>query len=67
MSADAVVLDGEALRELTGAHPLNPTLALPCRELFARGSRVVEVLGPYLEDEAAVAHRGYWDSGSDTS
>ena len=54
---------GEAsLRKLTGAHPWNPTLALPCRELFARGSRKIEVIGPYLEEEAAVPHRGFWDA-----
>lgn len=51
-----------ALRALTGAHPANPTLDLPCRELFARGSRIVEVIGPYLEDEAGAPHRGYWES-----
>jgi len=51
-----------SLRKLTGPHPANPTLALPCRELFARGSRAIEVIGPYLEDEAAAPHRGYWDS-----
>lgn len=48
------------LRALTGAHPWNPTLALPCRELFARGSRQIEVLGPCLEEEAAVPHEGFW-------
>ncbi len=53
-----------SLRALTGGHPWNPTLALPCRELFARGSRKIEVIGPYLEDEAAVPHRGFWDAPS---
>jgi tRNA(Arg) A34 adenosine deaminase TadA len=48
------------LLELTGAHAANPTLALPCREVFARGQRAVEVLGPMLEDEAARAHEGFW-------
>jgi tRNA(Arg) A34 adenosine deaminase TadA len=52
------------LRALTGAHPWNPTLALPCREVFARGSRAIEVIGPYLEDEAAVPHRGFWDAAA---
>lgn len=55
---------GEAsLRAMTGAHPWNPTLALPCRELFSRGSRDIEVIGPYLEEEAAVPHQGFWDKG----
>lgn len=51
-----------SLRAMTGAHPWNPTLALPCRELFARGSRRIEVIGPYLEEEAAVPHQGFWDA-----
>lgn len=53
-----------SLRRLTGAHPWNPTLALPCRELFSRGSRKIEVIGPYLEDEAALPHRGFWETGN---
>ena len=48
------------LLDLTGAHPGNPTLSLPCREVFARGQRSVEVIGPLLEDEAARAHEGFW-------
>ena len=52
------------LRAMTGAHPWNPTLALPCRELFARGSRRIEVIGPYLEEEAAIPHQGFWNQGA---
>ena len=48
------------LRELTGDDPANPTLELPCREVFAHGQRPVEVLGPALEDEAAQVHEGFW-------
>ncbi len=48
------------LLTLTGNHPENPTLSLPCREVFARGQRVVEVVGPMLETEAATAHAGFW-------
>jgi tRNA(Arg) A34 adenosine deaminase TadA len=48
------------LLALTGNHPENPTLALPCREVFARGQRAVEVIGPLLEDEAAAGHAGFW-------
>lgn len=48
------------LLELTGRHPENPTLRLPCREVFARGQRAIEVVGPLLEDEAAAAHAGFW-------
>ncbi len=49
------------LLALTGSHPENPTLSLPCREVFARGQREVEVLGPLLEDEAAAVHLGFWN------
>jgi tRNA(Arg) A34 adenosine deaminase TadA len=48
------------LRAMTGNHPENPTLSLPCREVFARGQRRIEVIGPVLEDEAAAAHLGFW-------
>jgi tRNA(Arg) A34 adenosine deaminase TadA len=54
-------LSEERLLQLTGSHPENPTLSLPCREVFARGQRPVEVVGPVLEDEAARAHEGFWD------
>jgi tRNA(Arg) A34 adenosine deaminase TadA len=48
------------LLALTGSHPENPTLALPCREVFARGQRTIEVVGPLVEDEAAAVHAGFW-------
>jgi tRNA(Arg) A34 adenosine deaminase TadA len=48
------------LLALTGNHPDNPTLMLPCREVFAAGSRVTDVTGPLIEDEAASAHEGFW-------
>lgn len=48
------------LRSLTGNHPENPTLALPCREVFARGQRAIAVVGPLLEEEAAIPHQGFW-------
>jgi tRNA(Arg) A34 adenosine deaminase TadA len=48
------------LLAFTGSHEENPTLDLPCREVFARGQRPVVVEGPFLEDEAAVVHEGFW-------
>ena len=54
-------LSERRLLELTGDHPENPTFSLPCREVFARGQREIEVLGPLLEDEAATAHIGFWN------
>lgn len=49
------------LKAMTGNHPENPTLFLPCRTVFAAGQRKVEVMGPLLEDEAAAQHQGVWD------
>jgi tRNA(Arg) A34 adenosine deaminase TadA len=53
-------LSEHRLLGLTGDHPENPTLSLPCREVFARGQRHIDVLGPLLEDEAERAHVGFW-------
>ena len=55
----------EALLGLTGAHAENPTLALPCRELFARGQKAVTVFGPWpdgspLLEELLAPHRNFW-------
>lgn len=49
-----------SLLVLTGSDPENPTLSLPCREVFARGQRPTEVIGPLREDEARRAHEGFW-------
>ncbi len=53
-------LSEAGLARLTGDDPENPTLHLPCREVFARGSRSIEVIGPVLEEEAARVHQGFW-------
>lgn len=47
---------------MTGSHPENPTLALPCREVFAAGQRETVVAGPALGDEARPAHEGFWEA-----
>ena len=36
------------------------TLALSCREVFARGGRAIEVSGPHLTERAATVHQGFW-------
>jgi tRNA(Arg) A34 adenosine deaminase TadA len=54
-------LSEHRLRLVTGNHPENPTLDLPCREVFKRGQRTTEVIGPMLEDEAEALHAGVWD------
>jgi tRNA(Arg) A34 adenosine deaminase TadA len=53
-------LSEHRLRVVTGNHPENPTLDLPCRDVFRSGQRVTEVLGPLLEDEAEAVHAGAW-------
>jgi tRNA(Arg) A34 adenosine deaminase TadA len=54
-------LSEHRLRGVTGNHPENPTLDLPCREVFESGQRPTEVLGPLLEDEAEALHEGVWN------
>jgi tRNA(Arg) A34 adenosine deaminase TadA len=53
-------LSEAGLHNLTGSHPNNETMRLPCREVFAHSGRPVEVIGPLLEDEARVVHEGFW-------
>ncbi|MCV3205281.1 nucleoside deaminase [Mesorhizobium sp. YC-39] len=48
------------LKAITGNHPENPTLDLPCRVVFEAGQRTVEVIGPMLVEEAAKLHEGVW-------
>jgi tRNA(Arg) A34 adenosine deaminase TadA len=50
------------LLRYTGSHTENPTLDLPCREVFARGQKPIAVAGPLLEDEAGLVHEGFWVS-----
>lgn len=54
-------LSERELLMLTGANSENPTLDLPCREVFARGQRPLSVIGPLLEEEARAVHEGFWD------
>jgi tRNA(Arg) A34 adenosine deaminase TadA len=54
-------LSEHRLRAVTGNHPENPTLDLPCRDVFRSGQRATEVVGPLLEDEAEALHDGVWN------
>lgn len=56
-------LSESELLALTGAHEGNPTLSLPCREVFARGQRKIEVVGPIALPEARLVHEGFWNAG----
>ena len=55
-------MDERRLLVLTGTDPQNPTMDLPCREVFARGQKAIRVWGPLPEIEAEVAalHIGFW-------
>lgn len=55
-------LSEATLVQMAASDPKNPTLSLPCREVFARGSRHIQVDGPALEIEAAQVHEGFWES-----
>ena len=53
-------LGSETLEEIVTELPADSTLRLPCREVFARGGRRVEVSGPHLLEPAAAVHAGFW-------
>ncbi len=55
-------IEESELLALTGNHALNPTLALPCREVFARGQKPLEVTGPVPAAREAILslHRHFW-------
>jgi len=52
------------LLALTGSHPENPTLSLPCREVIARGQKHIEVIGPVrnLQTEMLGPHQDFWQN-----
>ena len=52
------------LLELTGSDEQNPTFDLPCRNVFDKGQKDIQVIGPFpeLEEEAAEVHKGYWNN-----
>ncbi|MBX3608129.1 MAG: nucleoside deaminase [Piscinibacter sp.] len=57
-------LEERALLAITGNHAENPTLDLPCREIFARGQKDVRVIGPVpeLAETIAALHRRFWSA-----
>ncbi|MBE9060593.1 nucleoside deaminase [cf. Phormidesmis sp. LEGE 11477] len=57
-------LDEARLLEITGNNAENPTLNLPCREVFGRGQKQMTVIGPVAEVEAEIAavHQRFWQT-----
>ena len=53
-------LSEASLYAMVGSHAENETMRLPCRELFARCGRPVDVAGPLIEEEARRVHEGFW-------
>jgi tRNA(Arg) A34 adenosine deaminase TadA len=54
-------LGSEQLMAMVNDVPGSSTLALSCREVFARGGRSIDVSGPHLTEQAAAVHEGFWD------
>jgi tRNA(Arg) A34 adenosine deaminase TadA len=52
-------LSEQGLAEIVGDAD-EPTLDLPCREVFARGGRPIEVIGPVDLPDAVAVHEGFW-------
>jgi len=54
------------LLQLTGNHDENPTMDLPCREVFAHGQKDIRVWGPLpeVEEEIAALHIAFWQRGA---
>jgi tRNA(Arg) A34 adenosine deaminase TadA len=52
-------LSEEGLYQITGEDH-EEVLYLPCREVFEKGHKDIEVIGPILEEEARKVHEGFW-------
>ena len=61
MNSDQIWYKGSSTGH--GADPQNPTFDLPCRDVFAKGQKAIEVTGPFpeLAPAAAKVHEGYWN------
>ncbi|MFT8245408.1 nucleoside deaminase [Roseomonas sp. BN140053] len=53
-------LSAGAILELRNARPETAGLSLSCRAVLESAHRPPTVIGPCLEEEGAVPHRGYW-------
>lgn len=59
-------MEERRLLQLTGNHAENPTMDLPCREVFAHGQKHMRVWGPIVEveEEIAGSHIAFWKRGA---
>jgi tRNA(Arg) A34 adenosine deaminase TadA len=55
-------MEEKRLLALTGSHEENPTMDLPCREVFRHGQKAIRVWGPVAEaeEEIAALHSSFW-------
>lgn len=53
----------ETLKKLTGTSKVNPTMHLPCKQVFDAGQKSIQVSGPFpeLEAELIETHKGFWN------
>ena len=58
-------MDERRLLQFTGNHRQNPTMDLPCREVFVHGQKGIRVWGPMpaVEAEIAALHITFWQRG----
>jgi tRNA(Arg) A34 adenosine deaminase TadA len=52
-------LSEQRLYEMIGSES-DEVLLLPCHEVFAKGRKPIEVIGPMLEEEALQVHLDFW-------
>lgn len=53
------------LRSMRNTSSKNAALQITCSEVLASGSHPTEIVGPVLEDEAAVAHLTFWEKDAE--
>lgn len=56
-------LSEESVYQIIGERS-EEVLYLPCRQIFSRGKKPIEVIGPLLEAEARQVHLGFWKTES---
>jgi len=53
-------IDAVALRVFRGERAEQRDVELSCRDVFAASPHAIECVGPFLGEEAAVVHQGFW-------
>jgi tRNA(Arg) A34 adenosine deaminase TadA len=53
-------LSQKGFYNLIGDDPDGDIFCHPCRDVFAKGQKPIEVVEPLLEEEAIKVHEGFW-------